>query len=90
MLSELAKYQFSQDELEAIKVGLADTSDEINKWFEYKLHGESYEIKLKLAYDTEESPDMVHINIQTSVELEQKLEALNLFQCLFRQLELEN
>lgn len=90
MLSELAKYKISQDEIEAIKVGLVDTSDEKNNWFDYVLHGETYKVNLRLAYDTEEGTDMIHINIQTSFELEQKIHALDLFQSLFRQLDVAN
>ncbi|HRG00997.1 MAG TPA: hypothetical protein PKZ75_07770 [Bacteroidia bacterium] len=90
MLAELAKYQISQDEIEAIKIGLVNTSDEKNNWFDYILYGETYKINLKLAYDTEEGPDMIHINIKTSFELEQKLQALNLFQSMFRQLDTAN
>ncbi len=90
MLSELAKYELTQSDLDAISIGLVDTCDEKNNWFDYKFDGEKYSIMLRLAFDKEEGKDMTHIKIQTSIELEQKLQALDLFQSLFRQLDVES
>ena len=87
MIAELANYDMTQADLDAIKIGLIDTCDEKNNWFEYKLNGETYNVTLRLAYDDEEGTDMIHINIQTSFELEQKIQALDLFQSLFKQLD---
>ncbi len=41
-----------------------------------------------LTYDSEEGTDMVHIKIKTVADLKPKLEALDLFQSLFKQLDI--
>lgn len=46
-------------------------------------------ISIKLAFDNEAESDMIHIKIYTSTDLKPKLEALNLFQCLFKRLDIE-
>ncbi|MEN8122108.1 MAG: hypothetical protein ABFS35_17295 [Bacteroidota bacterium] len=86
MLSHLANYEISKDEREGIKIGLSETDDEKDIWFDYHIKGKVENIELKLAYDNEERSDMVHIQIQTSNELKEKIELLNLFQSMFSEL----
>lgn len=47
-------------------------------------------MKLKLAYDVEEGSDMIHIEIKTVADLKEKLEALNFFQSMFKELKIES
>ena len=74
-------------EPEVIMAGLAGTSDEKGKWFEWQFLGKEHTIKMELAYE-EEQPNMIIINVTTDDVLKEKLEAMNLFQCLFKELEL--
>lgn len=90
MLSHLTKYNIDKEEIEAIKIDLIGTNDEQDRWSAWKLDGELYKMQLKFAYDKEEGESMIHIRIKTSVDLEQKLETLNLFQCLFKRLDIED
>ncbi|MCE7995650.1 MAG: hypothetical protein HEP71_26970 [Roseivirga sp.] len=86
MLSHLADYQLSAEERDLIKEELATTNDEKGVWSHYVLKCQQYEIELSLAYDGEEGADMVHLKLLTSAELKEKLESLNLFQSLFKEL----
>jgi len=90
MLAILSKYELDKIELEAINHHLIGTNDELNQWTKYQLEGKKYNMGLKLAYDSEEKSDMIHIKIKTASVLMEKLEALNLFQCMFKKLDLEN
>src|ERR1700741_3465760 len=88
MLSHLADYKINEEEIELIKQELRGTNDEKNQWTTYKLDGKSNNMSLTFAFDSEEGKDMIHIKIKTSQDLKPKLEALNLFQCLFKQLDI--
>ncbi len=87
MLSHLAGCQIGTEELEYLKQELQGTNDEENRWISYNLNGSLNSIKLSLAYDAEEGNDMIHLKIQATEDLMPKLEALDLFQSLFKQLE---
>ena len=86
MLAQIAEYDLWDEEREAIKIGLIGTNDEKNAWFDYVIKGKKHTIELKLAYDDEEGTDMIHLRIKTSMELKEKLETLNLFQSMFKEL----
>ena len=86
MISHLAEYDLWDEEREAIMLGLNGTNDEKVIWFDFLLKGNLYSIKLKFAYDDEEGPDMIHLGIETSHQLREKLESVNLFQSMFREL----
>lgn len=90
MLSNLADYKLDNDEFNVIKQELRGTDDEKNQWTIYKLTGNAYNMTITMAYDAEEGTDMIHIRIKTSADLKPKLEALNLFQSLFKKLEIED
>lgn len=86
MLSHIADYELTQEERGLIKEELQTTNDEKGIWSTYLLKGKQHEIELRLAYDDEEGTDMVHLKLVTSTELKEKLESLNLFQSLFKEL----
>ena len=88
MLSHLTDYKLDQEEIEFVKQELRGTNDEKNQWATYKLDGKANKMALAFAYDSEEGTDMIHIKIKTSADLKPKLEALDLFQCLFKQLDI--
>lgn len=90
MLAQLSKYELDQIEVETIRHELIGTNDELNQWTNYQFAGQKFNLEIRLAYDAEEKPDMIHIRIKTEPALGEKLEALNLFQCMFRELEIEN
>lgn len=86
MLAHLANYELWEEEKEVIKKDLKTSDDESGTWSKYLLKGKQYTIALQLAYDTEQGKDMIHLDIQTSADLKEKLEALDLFQSLFSDL----
>jgi hypothetical protein len=86
MLSYLADYNFSKEDREVIELELKTTNDEQNVWNEYILNGKKHTIQLRLANDSEEGSSMIHLELRTSKKLKQKLEALNLFQSIFKEL----
>ena len=86
MLAYLAEYNLWDEEREVIKIGLNGTNDEKNIWFDYLIEGKMYSLGLKFAFDDEEETDMICISIETSIELKEKLESLNSFQCMFKEL----
>lgn len=88
MLSYLVEYRLDQNEIEVIRQELIGTNDERNQWTTYKFDGKLNNMELTFAFDDEEGNDMIHIKIKTSAELTPKLEALNLFQCLFKRLDI--
>ena len=88
-LAEISKYDLSEIEIETMKQELIDTNDELNRWANYCFKGQLFTLSLELAHDAEEGKDMTHIRIQTTKDLKEKLEMLNLFQCLFKRLEIE-
>ena len=88
MLEFLAGYEMDIVEPAVIKDGLKGTNEDI--WFEWRFPGKKHTIHMKFAYDEEEGPDMIHISIKTDCALKEKLEAMNLFQCLFKELEPEH
>lgn len=89
MLSYLSDYDIIEEEILSIELGLIGTSDEENIWTDYFLQGSKFKIDLRFSYDTEEGEDMIHIRIRTSDEIKDKIEMLNLFQCMFKNLEIE-
>ena len=89
LLAALADYDLWDEELEVIKEGLIGTNDENNIWMEYPIKGKKYSLDLKLAYDAEEGNDMIHVGITAPDLLKDKLEALNLFQCMVMEIEIE-
>ncbi|WP_196889860.1 hypothetical protein [Aureivirga sp. CE67] len=89
MLAELSKYDLDEIEIESIKYKLIGTNDEMNQWSNYRFEGESFTMDFQFAYDAEEKSDMIHILIKTDSILMEKLETLNLFQCMFKELENE-
>ncbi|WNJ17135.1 hypothetical protein [Pontibacter sp. G13] len=90
MLAELSKYKLDEIEIGIIQNDLKGTNDELNQWTNYPLYGKYFKMDLQFAYDAEEKLDMIHIKIKTNSILKEKLEALNLFQCMFTKLEKEN
>lgn len=89
MLTQLSVYELDDIELEFIKEGLIDTNDELDQWLDYPFAGKKHHLEIKLAYDEQEQSDMIHIQIETKLALKEKLEILNLFQCMFKKLELD-
>lgn len=83
-LSQLAQYS---PMFELIRQKLRYTNDEENRWATYTFEDQRHQMTLFLAYDSEESPEIIHIKIKTVSDLKPKLEALDLFQCLFEQLD---
>ncbi len=89
MLAQLTKYELDEIKIDTIKYGLIDTNDELNQWTSYRFDGQKNNIEIELAYDAEESTDMIHIKIRTSITLKDKVEALDLFQSMFKELKLD-
>ncbi|MCZ4410662.1 hypothetical protein O3Q51_17735 [Cryomorphaceae bacterium 1068] len=90
MLAEFSKYDLDVVEIESIKRDLIGTNDELNQWVNYRFDGKNFKMEFQFAYDAEEKSDMIHMKIKTKSILKEKLEALNLFQCMFKELEIEN
>jgi hypothetical protein len=88
MLSYLVEYRLDPEEIEFIRQELLSTNNERNQWMTYKFDGKLNNMKLTFALDDEEGNDMIHIKVKTSAVLKPKLEALNLFQCLFKRLDI--
>ncbi|TJZ49311.1 hypothetical protein FAZ15_22340 [Sphingobacterium olei] len=88
MLSYLIDYKIGEEEIKILKLELQGTNDEKNQWITHKLNGKLNSISLNLAYDDEEGSDMIHIKIKCSPNLKPQLEALNLFQTLFKNLDI--
>lgn len=86
MLAALSKYEIDEEEFEIIKQDLRGTNNDRNEFLNYTLNGKLYELKLRLAYDGDNN-DIAFITITTNKSLRDKLEALDLFQSLFRNLE---
>lgn len=86
MFSKLIQYEILEEELLAIKDDLKGTNDEKGFWSKYLIKGETYQIDFKFAYDAEEGSDMIHLKLETSKELEEKIAALDLFQSMFDEL----
>jgi len=86
ILSHLADYELSELERNAIRLELKDTNDEKGIWSDYILNGSQNKIKLKFAYDDEERTDMIHLRIETSIELKEKIEFMNFIQAMFKEL----
>ena len=51
-------FDFDQLNMDEIKYGLIGTTDEENKWFEYKLN----KIKLKISVDTDDN-DIINLQL---------------------------
>lgn len=90
MLGSLTEYHFLNEDLDAIENGLMGTNDEKNIWYDYKFSEKNNEVSFKLAYDDEETTELIHIRIHGSIELIEKVELLDRFQSLFKNLELRN
>ncbi|MVO09976.1 hypothetical protein GOQ30_12465 [Flavobacterium sp. TP390] len=90
MLSALVESKLTLEEIEYLKQEIRGTNDEKGLWTTYQLNGKLKNISLSLAYDGEEGNDMIHIRIITSADLKPKLEALDLFQALFKNLEVSD
>jgi hypothetical protein len=89
MLSKLAGYQLDKEEIDIIHQELRGTNDDKNLWLTYHFEGKLNIMKLYMAYVAEQSTDMIFIKISTSADLKPKLQALDLFQSIFKQLEVE-
>ncbi|MEH0153046.1 hypothetical protein V6R21_02810 [Limibacter armeniacum] len=90
MLAVLSGYELDEVGIDIVKQDLKYTNNEKEQWMTYVLNGSKHTIKLKLAYDAEDNPDMIHIVIWADKELKEKLEMLDLFQCMFKNFELEH
>lgn len=89
MLAELSKYTLDEFDLETIQQQLTGTNDELNLWTDYEFHGSQFPMTIQFAYDAEENHAMIHVKIKTTIDLKDKLVALNLFQSMFKELEIE-
>ncbi|AHM59294.1 hypothetical protein D770_05135 [Flammeovirgaceae bacterium 311] len=89
LLASLVDYDLWDEEIESIKSALIGTNDESNIWTEYSMKGRKYSLGLKLAHDAEKRTDMIHISINATHIIQEKLEALNLFQSMVKELEIE-
>lgn len=89
MLAQLSNYNLEEAEVETIKETLTGTNDELDLWAKYCFDGRQYHLDLQLAYDAEQKSEMIHIKLKTDSGLKQKLEVLDLFQCMFKSLEME-
>ena len=89
MLAELSKYELDEIEIETIKHALNGTNDELNQWTNYQFEGKEFKMEFEFAHDAEEKSDMIHLNIRTESKIKDKLEFLNLFQCMFSELKIE-
>ncbi|MES2767281.1 MAG: hypothetical protein V4642_15500 [Bacteroidota bacterium] len=88
LLSALVSYDFWEDEYEAIKVELKGTDVLQNIWISYPLEGIET-LKLQLASNEAGGSDIIYIKITAPKELIGKLEILNLFQTLVKDIEIE-
>lgn len=84
MFCLLVNYELMDGEREAINLELQDTNSELNNWGMYILKGTKHTINIKLAYDDEK--DLIYFDINTSYELKEKIECLDFFQGLFKEL----
>jgi hypothetical protein len=89
MLSALVGYTLSEEEFQQISEGLRGTKDKKGYWYDYSLRGMKFTVDLKLAYDTDEGAGMIHVKIHGPKELKEKLALLDLFQSMFKELEIE-
>nr|WP_293303640.1 hypothetical protein [Allomuricauda sp.] len=90
MLAQLSNYNLEETEMESIKEALTGTNDELDLWAKKCFVGRQYHLDLQLAYDAEQKSEMIHIKLKTESGLKQKLEVLDLFQGMFKTLEMEN
>lgn len=85
MFSKLIDYEFWEGEKELIKSELRNTNDEKEIWSENFLEGKEYNLELNFAFDDNDR-DIIHIRLSTDSKLKEKIEALDLFQSIFREL----
>jgi predicted adenine nucleotide alpha hydrolase (AANH) superfamily ATPase len=88
MLSYISDYDYQEYELDAIQNELRNTNDEKEIWGTYSFIGRKHRLDFTFAYDDEEGEDMIHFKIKAPIELKEKLEMVNTFQSLFRELEI--
>lgn len=86
ILTHLIDYDLSDIERDVIKNELAGTNDEQNLWSDYQFTGIKHHLSLRLAYDAEEGSDLIHLRIETHKNLQNTIEAMNLFQSMFKEL----
>lgn len=86
MLAHLAGYDLDEVERQIIKEGLRGTNDEESFWYKFDFIGKEYSLKLEFAFDGEEGSEMIHIRIESPHELRGRLECLDLFQSMFKEL----
>ena len=72
ILSHLIGYEFKDDDLNAIKYGLAGTSDEKNIWLAYQLRGIS-NFDLHFAHD-EGDTDIIFIRLSFDKKLSEQVD----------------
>jgi hypothetical protein len=90
ILSQYAKYKLDEIEIETIRHNLIGTNNELDRWAHYCFDGSKYRIEMQFAYDDAENSDMIHIKLNSSTDLKEKFEILDLFQSTFKNLDLEN
>jgi hypothetical protein len=58
IISDIDNFEFDQSQVDVIKEGLIGTSDEDERWFDYKFKT----LNLKLSFDTGDN-DIIHIQL---------------------------
>jgi hypothetical protein len=87
MLSSLINYPIDNDEIELIKLESSTTDDEQDVWYKHNFKG-SNSTTIQIALDSD-NRDIIHIRIKMENKQFEKLEALVLFQSLFKNFDIE-